>query len=1194
MVKRKAPENVDDEAGIIILANVKRPRRAAVAASDEEDRITPRESNRDIQGSRDDIPAGDEDEMLDSQTGHDESVVDEGDVELTGAEESDNGDDDPDDFEEVGLEERARVRERGHASAGVLASVKLFRFMSHESFEYPLGRNVNIINGPNGSGKSAIVAAVQIGLGARASTTERAASLADHIMHGKDNAVIEIRIHNAVDKDGDASYKHDVYGDYISIERTLARGGSGRWKVSGQKRGVKVDHGVTDRREVMNICDHFGFMVENPVAVLTQTKTKAFLQQCKPAQHYQLFREATLLGPLAVELEKASGAHAQITLILKQKSALFPEVQKQLAELKAAYEESKEMKTLGSRIEAMETVYAWACATQEEKKLAEYETETKNNFEASLEKTLSREGELRRSITSADEEMQVAESALKEITASISEARRVHRAALKTWQTRKNELDRETTNASTLQGERKAKEDARILAIRRRDDARISHMTGQGQKAHIVDTLRDLEERVETAAEEQRLAEQEHSSADDEYRAASEKRPMLSRNVEQVRKTFDDKRRESAYARQHADQANHVGRFGRSLPNAMRVVEQYAKAGKFQCPPIGPLGQYISVKDDDWACTVQDLIGDGMLASFLVSDIQDLAVLKRAFAEAGAGRPRGILVGRYGMSRARYNIDPRYIPNVRHLGHHTVMDMLEIRHDSVFNTLVDHCGIEGNVLVRGEDSMVEISRQPDPNIRMCWDELGNRAYMRNRGHTFRATTRDPRTRGSRLTSNRETYVGALEDACAALNSERLAAEQELSRQNQLVEQLSRRNHEAARAATAARKGREALSRKKAELEDQMNAATMEFDSTPYDEDILSYERDINDIAAQLKAAEESVAELAEGVRNVKDEEQKAKSGFESMGSEVKAKSDVLAEVGGKVAKDKAALRRVLTERAKQEEIVRKAHEEIAVQRARYVKVLSDARTLSSDRSELDDKSPEQIHVEIEGMKRRLEREQSRNDGKTADEIEEEYLRAAKKDIENQSMLKRIRRYALSIKRGLEVRKAERSKMEARTKRIVRQNFNLFLQSRGHRGKISFKRNEKGVSELVINTQMATHKTGDGDLHVTKDLRALSGGERSYTTLAFMLALAEVCQNPVRIMDEPDVFMDDVSRDVAFRELVEFCSTQLSDRQMILVTPLRLPAGLHSTNSVRIQKLQKPQTRRENERGNQTVMDSFVS
>lgn len=49
--------------------------------------------------------------------------------------------------------------------------------MCHEAFEIDFNENVNFIVGKNGSGKSSILAAVTVGLGARATVTNRAESL---------------------------------------------------------------------------------------------------------------------------------------------------------------------------------------------------------------------------------------------------------------------------------------------------------------------------------------------------------------------------------------------------------------------------------------------------------------------------------------------------------------------------------------------------------------------------------------------------------------------------------------------------------------------------------------------------------------------------------------------------------------------------------------------------------------------------------------------------------------------------------------------------------------------------------------------------------------------------------------------------------------------------------------------------------
>lgn len=49
---------------------------------------------------------------------------------------------------------------------------------------------------------------------------------------------------------------------------------------------------------------------------------------------------------------------------------------------------------------------------------------------------------------------------------------------------------------------------------------------------------------------------------------------------------------------------------------------------------------------------------------------------------------------------------------------------------------------------------------------------------------------------------------------------------------------------------------------------------------------------------------------------------------------------------------------------------------------------------------------------------------------------------------------------------------------------------------------------------------------------TKDMKSLSGGERSYITVCFMLALARVISSPFHCMDEFDVFMDAIIRRVS--------------------------------------------------------------
>jgi chromosome segregation ATPase len=61
-----------------------------------------------------------------------------------------------------------------------------------------------------------------------------------------------------------------------------------------------------------------------------------------------------------------------------------------------------------------------------------------------------------------------------------------------------------------------------------------------------------------------------------------------------------------------------------------------------------------------------------------------------------------------------------------------------------------------------------------------------------------------------------------------------------------------------------------------------------------------------------------------------------------------------------------------------------------------------------------------------------------------------------------------------------------------------------------------------------------------------------GGERSYATVAFLLALGTWTASPFRAMDEYDMFLDRVHRRIATQTLLEFALEE-SHLQFVLLT-----------------------------------------
>jgi len=103
-----------------------------------------------------------------------------------------------------------------------------------------------------------------------------------------------------------------------------------------------------------------------------------------------------------------------------------------------------------------------------------------------------------------------------------------------------------------------------------------------------------------------------------------------------------------------------------------------------------------------------------------------------------------------------------------------------------------------------------------------------------------------------------------------------------------------------------------------------------------------------------------------------------------------------------------------------------------------------------------------------------------------------------------------------------------------------------------------------------------------------DTKTLSGGERAFTTVAFLMALGEAMECPFRGMDEFDCFMDAANRNVSIDQLITFAKDQ-GHRQFLFLTPLSVTGkmleeiqGGESTN-VSIYNI-KP--KRESARGDQ--------
>lgn len=213
---------------------------------------------------------------------------------------------------------------------------------------------MNFIYGQNGSGKSAILAAIQICLGAGARRTNRARSLKELVRKDTTSNYAKVRV--TLLNRGTDSFQHDIYGDYITVERTIAlRGGYNGYKLFNAD-NIEQSRSKQDLNEML---DKLNIQVENPVAILDQEEAKKFLTG-KAEAKYQFFMKAT-------ELERLDNSYSSTLdrlIEMKQQSTKLEqslEMDKQLvAETKYAYQQHQIIGKLEGKKAKYETDLGWS------------------------------------------------------------------------------------------------------------------------------------------------------------------------------------------------------------------------------------------------------------------------------------------------------------------------------------------------------------------------------------------------------------------------------------------------------------------------------------------------------------------------------------------------------------------------------------------------------------------------------------------------------------------------------------------------------------------------------------------------------------------------------------------------------------------------------------------------------------------
>eukprot|EP01080_Neovahlkampfia_damariscottae_P003347 gene3347-5894_t len=248
---------------------------------------------------------------------------------------------------------------------GSIVKMTVHNFMTYDDCCFEPGPGLNLVLGPNGTGKSSIVSAICVGLAGNPKLLGRASKVKDYIKHGKDSAFVEVELYQEKKKNA-------------VLRRSWKKNSAGtEWKLNGKtvkqefvenfikKQNIKLDN-LTQFLPQDKVCEFAGL---GPVDLLEATEG-AVLPPEIVAHHKDL---TNLKNELNVKEQFIQDCENHLTTLKKKNEMLERDV-----------ERFKQRENHLLRVEQLELKVPYVQFTDKQKEAKEIKTE-KENAEVKLE-----------------------------------------------------------------------------------------------------------------------------------------------------------------------------------------------------------------------------------------------------------------------------------------------------------------------------------------------------------------------------------------------------------------------------------------------------------------------------------------------------------------------------------------------------------------------------------------------------------------------------------------------------------------------------------------------------------------------------------------------------------------------------------------------------------------------------------------
>ncbi|WOK96810.1 structural maintenance of chromosomes protein 5 isoform X2 [Canna indica] len=237
---------------------------------------------------------------------------------------------------------RPKLCQRGEDDylPGNIVEIEIHNFMTYDHLKCQPGSRLNLVIGPNGSGKSSLVCAIALGLAGEPQLLGRASSVGAFVKRGEDSGYIKI------------SLRGDTEMEKICITRKIDTSNKSEWVLNGV---------AVPKRDVVAVIQRFNIQVNNLTQFLPQDRVCEFAKMT-PIQLLEETEKAVGNPDLPVQhqdLIEKSGQLKKLELSVKQNRDTLNQLKALNSEQEKDVERVRQRQKLLDFVELMKKKLPW-------------------------------------------------------------------------------------------------------------------------------------------------------------------------------------------------------------------------------------------------------------------------------------------------------------------------------------------------------------------------------------------------------------------------------------------------------------------------------------------------------------------------------------------------------------------------------------------------------------------------------------------------------------------------------------------------------------------------------------------------------------------------------------------------------------------------------------------------------------------